>query len=636
MQTAEGNSYRTFVNLCFAIEKEPKVTVKTAVVKYHLNVHATTAADKFLYCQMLLPQTTESCKLSEKRLISIFAYLLNVDAGDLAERAKTSGDLAHTLAAARDRTDDNILEPITLVEVKNMLIKMAYSAQVNHKTQALAELIDRCVSSDVNIMVRLITRNLRINLGPKQVMNALHPSAYAIYKSTLKLEIVFRQCVDPNFFTDAIDNYNNTNNNYGNNNDEDKYSNVGGDNNNNNNDSYNNHAVVLSPPRPIHEPYLFVPINPMLAELCKSAAAAMQKYPDGVLAEVKYDGERVQVHYTEQESKYFARSLKPVADHKTFNMHTDLTQALGAQTDNVILDAELVMVDTINGTILPFGTLGAKKRRNYANALPCLIVFDCLYLDGQPLVHLPLVERRRRLTERLTPVPNRVIMSEAQHLTTQNQLVNMINDVFARKLEGLVIKSTSGVYETGKRRWLKIKKDYLRDGEMADSLDLVVLGAWLGTGKHSLQLSTFLMGCRDESNCDKWVAITKVHSGLNDADFDRLHKEFKLIMTQTNRLPDWLVCNRTVIPDYVAINPTLMPVWQIIGAQLTKSDYHCADGVSVRFPRVAKIREDKDWRSANTFQQIKQIYTVSETAIEVNYREPSSEKRQAVKRKLIL
>lgn len=39
-----------------------------------------------------------------------------------------------------------------------------------------------------------------------------------------------------------------------------------------------------------------------------------------------------------------------------------------------------------------------------------------------------------------------------------------------------------GIYEPGKRHWLKMKKDYLLDGSLADSVDLVVLGAWYGTG----------------------------------------------------------------------------------------------------------------------------------------------------------
>ncbi len=38
------------------------------------------------------------------------------------------------------------------------------------------------------------------------------------------------------------------------------------------------------------------------------------------------------------------------------------------------------------------------------------------------------------------------------------------------------------IYEPGKRHWLKVKKDYLADGAMADTADLVVLGAYYGTG----------------------------------------------------------------------------------------------------------------------------------------------------------
>lgn len=39
-----------------------------------------------------------------------------------------------------------------------------------------------------------------------------------------------------------------------------------------------------------------------------------------------------------------------------------------------------------------------------------------------------------------------------------------------------------GIYEPGKRHWLKVKKDYLEDGAMADTADLIVLGAYYGTG----------------------------------------------------------------------------------------------------------------------------------------------------------
>lgn len=42
--------------------------------------------------------------------------------------------------------------------------------------------------------------------------------------------------------------------------------------------------------------------------------------------------------------------------------------------------------------------------------------------------------------------------------------------------------SPQGTYEPGKRHWLKVKKDYLNEGAMADTADLVVLGAFYGQG----------------------------------------------------------------------------------------------------------------------------------------------------------
>lgn len=38
------------------------------------------------------------------------------------------------------------------------------------------------------------------------------------------------------------------------------------------------------------------------------------------------------------------------------------------------------------------------------------------------------------------------------------------------------------LHEPGKWHWLKVKKDYLNEGAMADTADLVVLGAFYGQG----------------------------------------------------------------------------------------------------------------------------------------------------------
>ena len=51
------------------------------------------------------------------------------------------------------------------------------------------------------------------------------------------------------------------------------------------------------------------------------------------------------------------------------------------------------------------------------------------------------------------------------------------------------------------------------------------------------------------------------------------------------------------------------PVWEITGAEFSKSTTHTADGISIRFPRVTRIRDDKDWETANDLPYLRVSYT---------------------------
>ena len=101
-----------------------------------------------------------------------------------------------------------------------------------------------------------------------------------------------------------------------------------------------------------------------------------------MFSEIKYDGERVQLHKNGNEYKYFSRSLKPVLPHKV-SLFKDYIPKAFPNASSLILDAEVLMVDNSTGDPLPFGTLGVHKKAGFKDATPCLFVFDCslnLYL----------------------------------------------------------------------------------------------------------------------------------------------------------------------------------------------------------------------------------------------------------------
>ncbi|XP_048001255.1 DNA ligase 3 [Leguminivora glycinivorella] len=583
----EDDNFSQFAQMCKKIARVDAYTEKTAVVNNYFRKGSdgnTFKGDLALWCKLLLPQVTKRVyNLKSKQLVKLFSRIFHTDQDDMLTHLE-NGDVADTIThffTKSKKFQPSTESTLSMQDVEEFLEGLSKLTKEDEQIYHFKKIVKKCTSDDLKMIIRLIKGDLRINAGPKHILEGVHPDAYNVFQTSRDLGMVIDRILSES--------------------------------------SGIKHKDVIQ--KGVSAKLtLMTPVLPMLAEACKSIEMAMKKCPNGMFSEIKYDGERVQVHKKDNEFKYFSRALKPVMPHKVSHFKDYLPQAFPKGVD-LILDAEVLMVDVNTGKPLPFGTLGIHKQSEFKDAQVCLFVFDCLYYNGKVLIDLPIRKRRQILHENMVEVTNHVMFSEQQLIEKPADLAKMIAEVLQLGLEGLVLKDLESTYEPGKRHWLKVKKDYLFGGAMADTADLVVLGAWFGTGKKGGMMSVFLMGCLDTRR-NKWVTVTKVHTGHDDSTLERLQKELGPLMLKisqdSNKIPSWLDCNKGLVPDFVAKDPKEQPVWEITGTEFTKANIHTADGISVRFPRVTKIRNDKDWKTATNLDELKNLYKTSKEKTDVS------------------
>ncbi|XP_043655709.1 DNA ligase 3 isoform X2 [Drosophila teissieri] len=542
--------------------------------------------DTLLWVQFLIPEANQRVyNLQNKALIKLFSRIFNANQQQMHLDLEQDGDVSETLRkhfAASRKLKPQVQSKLYLQEVEEMLLKLVDRTKEDEQTELLHELCSKATDLDLRTFIRLVKHDLRINARARHILDAFGPEAYPAYQSSRDLVAIVRQFAGKENKKDA-------------------------------------HSPVKKVKKTNSSAIqVMTPISPMLASPCKSVEEAFKKSPAGMYSEIKYDGERVQIHKQGNDFKFFSRNLKPVVDHKIRALKEYIPQAFPGGGE-MILDSEIILVDTDTGALLPFGSLGAHKKQTFANAAVCLFVFDCILYDGEDLTQLPFRKRREILEQNIQPIKSHVQLSESEFLKTTRELAVMTARVLHANLEGVVLKSPTSTYQPGKRNWLKVKKDYLFDGKMADTADLVVLGAWYGSGKKGGTLSIFLMGCYDAFG-RLWKTVTKVHSGLDDATNAEVHESLIKLTERAdaNAMPSWLLCSKSLGPDVLAKDPLKMPVWEITGAEFTKSDAHTASGISIRFPRITRRRSDKSTKEATDLTHLEDLFEASKKNVNVD------------------
>lgn len=327
------------------------------------------------------------------------------------------------------------------------------------------------------------------------------------------------------------------------------------------------------------------PVLPMLAHTAKDVDEALDRLGPCAVEE-KLDGIRVQVHRDGDEVRVFTRTL----DEITGRLPEVVAAARELTAERAILDGEVIALDR-EGRPRQFQDIAGRvgSRLDVAGArdrLPLFpVFFDLLSVDGRDLLDLSVRERSAELV-RVAPEPRRVrrVTVEGPDDPEQRAAAREFAALtLARGHEGVVVKALDSAYSAGRRgaSWLKVKPVH--------TLDLVVLAAEWGHGRRTGSLSNLHLGARRPDG--SFAMLGKTFKGLTDA----------LLAWQTGRLRALAVAEE---PWGVRVRPELVVEIAFDGVQRS-SRY--PEGVTLRFARVVRYREDKSASEADTVATVKAL-----------------------------
>ncbi|KAK4443876.1 ATP-dependent DNA ligase [Podospora aff. communis PSN243] len=363
------------------------------------------------------------------------------------------------------------------------------------------------------------------------------------------------------------------------------------------------------------------------------------KYPDLVALVPKIRGEGVQSFIMEGEVVAVDRSTGELKNFQTLTNRARKDVAIGSITIDV-----------------------------------CMFAFDLMYLNGQPLLDRSFRERRDMLRSLFVEILHHFTWVKSLDATSQDSetVLEFFKSAIDAKCEGIMVKildnlpemeyrgnkavdeapeladdkpppakkakkgkakATEGdapekksrrkallaTYEPDKRldSWLKVKKDY---NSSFETLDLIPVAGWHGQGRKAKWWSPILMAVRNEET-GMLEAVCKCMSGFTDT-FYKANKEFYDDGSESGQ-PQNIHAQKPSFIEYAG-HPDVwfepQEVWEMAFADITISPTYTAaiglvqedKGLSLRFPRFIKKREDKGIDEASTNEFLASLWEKQE------------------------
>jgi len=300
--------------------------------------------------------------------------------------------------------------------------------------------------------------------------------------------------------------------------------------------------------------------------------------PADFAAEWKWDGIRVQLSSSGSTRRLYSRSGDDIS--------AAFPDVLDAIDFEGVVDGELLVGGTArtNSPTRTFSDLQQRLNRKTVNArmledYPAFVrAYDVLF-DGEEDVRPEnFSTRRARLADLIagTP-PGRFDLSPLVPFASWEELEKIRREPPDPVIEGVMIKRLDSAYQAGRMKgpWFKWKRDPY-------NIDAVMMYAQRGHGKRSSYYSDFTFGVWTAGpEGDMLVPVGKAYFGFTDAELDVLDRYVR------NNTTDRFGPVRAVRAE-----PGHGFVLEVAFEGINRSTRH-KSGVAMRFPRIARLRQDK-------------------------------------------
>jgi bifunctional non-homologous end joining protein LigD len=297
--------------------------------------------------------------------------------------------------------------------------------------------------------------------------------------------------------------------------------------------------------------------RPMLATLEKAVPAG-----DGWDFEIKWDGYRIITRLARGEPELRSRNDQDYTERFS-NIARELARAL--RTSDCVLDGEICALDD-NGR----PSFSAMQQGKSGTPI-VYFVFDLLEVEGEPIIDLPLAERRNRLAKLLDKRNKTVRYSE-----TFDDGPALLRAAEQQGLEGIMAKRRDSRYIEGKRTrdWLKIKGHGRQE--------FVIAGYTRGQGRRAGSLGSLILGAYRGGEL---AYAGNVGTGFSDKEIDRLLEKLRPLERSDSPFADVPKMPKVRRGDITWVEPRL--VCEVEFVEWTH------DG-RLRAPSYQGLREDKD------------------------------------------